>query len=88
MPRPLAKQWRRRESNPRPQSRMRWRLRAYPALCSRPGVASPAGFSGTSLLEDVPGLAEADRPGLSRHLMQAIPAAGGRGPTAHGLASG
>src|SRR3954464_13296375 len=38
--------------------------------------------------EDVPGLAEADRPGLSRHLMQAIPAAGRRGPTAHGLASG
>jgi hypothetical protein len=30
--------------------------------------------------EDVPGLAEADRPGLSRHLMQAIPAAGRRGP--------
>ena len=38
--------------------------------------------------EDVPGLAEADRPGLSRHLMQAIPTAGRRGPTAHGLASG
>src|SRR3954451_19254033 len=38
--------------------------------------------------EDVPSLAEADRPGLSRHLMQAFPAAGRRGPTAHGLASG
>ena len=31
-----------------------WRLRAYPALCSRPGVASPAGFSGTSLLKMSP----------------------------------
>jgi hypothetical protein len=33
---------------------MRWRLRAYPALCSRLGVASPAGFSETSLLKMSP----------------------------------
>ena len=51
--------WRRRESNPRPRSRRRWRLRAYPALCSRPGIASPARSPRDQPPEDVPGSARA-----------------------------
>src|SRR3954471_2565588 len=65
-----------------------WRLRAYPALWSRFRLATPAGLSETSLLKKVPPLAEANRRGLSRHLIPdpSRPAGDGRNLTR--LASG
>ena len=64
--------WRRRESNPRPQSRKRWRLRAYPALCSHLPLATPAGLRETSSERWSSGSAGA---GLTEQACWLIPAA-------------
>ena len=58
-----AEKWRRWESNPRPRSRKRWCLRAYPALWISPRGRHAGGVTRDQPPEDFPGLAEADRTG-------------------------
>jgi hypothetical protein len=76
-------QWRRRESNPRPQSRDEAASTSVAgALFSSPARLA-GGVVGDQLPEGVPGSAGAGLAGLACYLIPGIPAAGERGPRPH-----